>query len=337
MAGREDGAWGDLLQRKKGNTVRIYLQNIGGLPADDAGKEKYTHLRHFVTKHSIDLLAMPECSVHWGKTEYKQRLPERTKGWWESVQWSMAYNKMEAHPSVYQPGGTALGIFNAMVHRAQRPGDDKVGLGRWCWGRLRGKNNIIIWVVSVYRPCFSTGPTSTYQQQLRHPDHRLPACPRARFMVELLVEIKEWKAAGEQLMILGDFNDDTSQVAFKRRFQELGLVDALAHLHGQPTWPTHNRGSNPIDAMYISPELLQGATGGYLGFDKGLLSNHRGMWLDLQLEVVFGSSDRLGVASQARRLKCDDPRVITRYNQRLLAELRKEEVVDSIINLDMEH
>jgi len=152
-----------------------------------------------------------------------------------------------------------------------------------------------------------------------------------------LVEIKEWKAAGEQLMILGDFNDDTSQVAFKRRFQELGLVDALAHLHGQPTWPTHNRGSNPIDAMYISPELLQGATGGYLGFDEGLLSDHRGMWLDLQLEVVFGSSDRLGVTSQARWLKCDDPQVITRYNQRLLAELRKEKVADSIINFDMEH
>ncbi len=74
------------------------------------------HLRHFVTKHSINLLALPECSVNWGETEYKQWLPECTKGWWESVQWSMAYNKMEAHPSVHQLGSMALGIFNAMVH-----------------------------------------------------------------------------------------------------------------------------------------------------------------------------------------------------------------------------
>jgi len=74
------------------------------------------HLRHFVTKHSINLLALPECSVNWGETEYKQWLPECTKGWWESVQWSTAYNNMEAHPSVHQLGSMALGIFNAMVH-----------------------------------------------------------------------------------------------------------------------------------------------------------------------------------------------------------------------------
>jgi len=156
-------------------------------------------------------------------------------------------------------------------------------------------------------------------------------------MVELLVEIKEWRVAGEQLVILGDFNDNTSQVTFKQWFQELGLVDALAHLHGQPTWPTHNRGSHPINTIYISPELLQGTTGGYLGFDDGLLSDHRGMWIDLQMEVIFGSCNQLGVTSQARQLKCIDPRVITRYNQRLLAELQKEDMVESILNLDTEH
>ena len=137
------------------------------------------HMRYFVTKHGIDILAMPKCSVNWGETEYQQRLPECTKGWWESVQWLTAYNKMEEHPSVFQLGGTALGIFNAMAHQALQPGDGKVGLGRWCWGWLRGKNNITIRVVSSYRPCFSTGPSSTYQQQLRQPDHRLPVCPRA--------------------------------------------------------------------------------------------------------------------------------------------------------------
>jgi len=136
---------------------------------------------------------------------------------------------------------------------------------------------------------------------------------------------------------LGDFNDNTSQVAFKRRFQELGLVNALVHLHGQPTWPTHNRGSNPIDAIYISPELLHGVMGGYLRFNEGLLSDHRGLWLDLQMEVVFGSCDWLSMTSQARWLKCDDPRIITRYNQRLLVELQKEDVADRIANLDMEH
>jgi len=96
-------------------------------------------------------------------------------------------------------------------------------------------------------------------------------------MVELVAEIKDWLLNGEQMIILGDFNDDTAQPAFKQRFTEVGLVDALAMLHGQPTWPTHNWGSNLIDAIYLSPALLQGTTGGYLAFEEGLLSDHRGI------------------------------------------------------------
>jgi len=71
--------------------------------------------------------------------------------------------------------------------------------------------------------------------------------------------------------------------------QELGLVDALASLHGQPTLPMHNHGTSPIDAMYASPVLLQGAKGRYLDFEDRLLSDHHGIWLDLCKDVLRGS------------------------------------------------
>jgi len=93
-----EGAWGDTFTQKKRNTVRVYLQNIGGLPTDDEDDVKYTHMRHFITFNKIDIIALPESSTHWGEVQYEQRLPERTKGWWESVQWSTAYNKLEEHP-----------------------------------------------------------------------------------------------------------------------------------------------------------------------------------------------------------------------------------------------
>jgi len=78
-------------------------------------------------------------------------------------------------------------------------------------------------------------------------------------MVELLEEIQEWTSAGELLLVLGDFNDDTTQPSFKQRMQEAELVDALASLHGQPTAPTYNRGTFLIDAIYASMALLPGA------------------------------------------------------------------------------
>jgi len=118
-------------------------------------------------------------------------------------------------------------------------------------------------------------------------------------MVKLMEEIRMWLQEGKQLLIMGDFNDDTTQGAFKRRFQEVGLVDALAFLHDQPTRPTYNCGSYPIDAIYMSPGMLHGATGGYLAFEEGLISDHCGLWLDLQTEVVFGNQVRFSMMSMA--------------------------------------
>jgi len=43
----------------------------------------------------------------------------------------------------------------------------------------------------------------------------LPVCPRARFMVKLMEEIKAWLLAGEQLVIMGNFNNNMTQGAFK--------------------------------------------------------------------------------------------------------------------------
>jgi len=109
--------------------VRVCLQNIGGLPTEADNDAKYTHLCHFITKNKIDIIVLPESSTNWDKLEYKHRLPECTKGWWECVQWSTAHNRLEAHLGKFQPGGIILGLINTVVHRASRPGDNKVGLG----------------------------------------------------------------------------------------------------------------------------------------------------------------------------------------------------------------
>jgi len=120
-----EGVWGDTFTQKQKNTVRVYLQNIRGLPTDDEDGVKYTDMRHFITLNKIDIIALLESSTHWGEMKYEQRLPECTKGWWESMQWSTAYNKLEEHLRRHQPGGTVLGIFNELVHRASRPGMTK--------------------------------------------------------------------------------------------------------------------------------------------------------------------------------------------------------------------
>jgi len=54
----------------------------------------------------------------------------------------------------------------------------------------------------------------------------------------------------------------------------LGLVEAITSLNKEKPPPTHQHGQSPINGIFVSPALLDGAQGGYLAFDKGLGSNH---------------------------------------------------------------
>jgi len=123
-----------------------------------------------------------------------------------------------------------------------------------------------------------------------------------------------------------DFNNDTLDTAFfARRFQTLGLVDALAIFHGTPTLVMHKWGTKPIDEMLLSPALLHGATSGYLAFKEGLMSDHKGLWLNLNLKVVMGLMARLSNTGAAHRLKYScDSRIVTKYNQYLLATIQQQ-------------
>ena len=53
------------------------------------------------------------------------------------------------------------------------------------------------------------------------------------------------------------------------------LIDHIRYKydHGQKLPPTVDKGSYPIDVIFVSPELLQSEAGGWLQINTGL-SNH---------------------------------------------------------------
>jgi len=107
------------------------------------------------------------------------------------------------------------------------------------------------------------------------------------------------------------------------------MVDALATLHGQLTLPTHNCSTFLIDAVYILPGLMSGVTGGYLAFGDRLLSYHWGLWVDLNVDILFGSSNQCYMVGHTRQLKCNDPMIVTKYNHHMLAEMQQKGYPDN--------
>jgi len=311
--------WGHTLSTKGSNMIRILLQNTGGIDHKPGGLVKLAALYEFMQEAHVDIAALMECNTAWNKCEYSELPSQQTKYWWENAHWSMGHNKQDPDSARYQPGGTSIVVVNKLSHRAQQLGDDKARLGRWCWARLRGKNNRHLRLISVYCPCPANGPLSTYQQQIRHwSAQNIDCCPHEKLLADLKAEVALWQAEGDQVIILADMNEDVNAAAIHQFCEELHLVEAISMLHGPAKKPTHQQGRRAIDGIYMSRSLLQGARGGFLQFGDVMGSNHRTVWVDIGAELV-GMAHQDPITSPARRcLKCVDPRIVKKYNQELM-------------------
>jgi len=334
---RSIGEWGTTLGKKQGLTLRIAFQNIGGFLKDDEMDIKFEAVRRFVTDHNIDIFGFTETNTCWDVLDDAQRPATHTRGWWETCQWALSHNRTEENLQQYQPGGTGVLCVNQVVHRALRPGDDTLGLGRWCWTRIRGPNGFFLRIISMYRPCFASGPLSTYQQHVRTLSQRQRYdCPRDAILTDLAKEMHLWQDMGDHLMVLTDFNDDVTASDARKWAADLGLVEAITYLNPGPAPPTFQRGSRPIDGIFIAPQLLPFAAGGYLAFGDAMPSDHRALWLDLHLPELCPQRPDTHIRPTARHLQCRDPRIVARYNEILLELLNQHNVPQQLAQLQVQ-
>ena len=92
---------------------------------------------------------------------------------------------------------------------------------------------------------------------------------------------------------------------------DLGLKDLIASQHG-PFPITYNRSAeNPLDAVFGSPHFAC-TRSGFLLFRR-LVGDHRGIWVDLPHEFIFGFNPPTPQFPGARRLNLKDPRVVDAY------------------------
>jgi len=96
----------------------------------------------------------------------------------------------------------------------------------------------------MYHPCFSTGPLTTYQQQV-HQLNKLQRfeCPRQAILTDIAKEILGWQESGNHVMLLTDFNDAVMDQSVKSWVAQIGLVEAIMWLHPEHPPPMFQCGS----------------------------------------------------------------------------------------------
>jgi hypothetical protein len=153
--------------------------------------------------------------------------------------------------SDYKPGGTmsiATGKWQAQI---TEQGKDNRGLGRWSYQRISStKSNLVI--ITAYRPCVTTGPTTAWMQQwlilcevgIVNPD------PVKIFYQDLTAQMLKWKQQEYEIILMLDANETIGERpgGLNQLIRQLKLTDLIAHKHHIPTnISTYSRGTRQID------------------------------------------------------------------------------------------
>jgi len=189
-------------------------------------------------------------------------------------------------------------------------------MGQWSWFRLHGQSSQVLRVVLAYWPCYSMSPLSTYQQQVRYLARmNCTDLPKNLFLSDLIQVVLEWQVEGDLIILSTDLNKDIRDQKIQTMLKTVGLVEITTALYMQQAPATHNRGSLPIDGIFMPVTLLDLCHEGYLVFGDEVPSNHQVVWLDIPMQSVCPMKSEPIECPIACWLQFKDPRVVTKYNQ----------------------
>jgi hypothetical protein len=106
---------------------------------------------------------------------------------------------------------------------------------------------------------------------------------RELFNLHLADAIRTWVAAGDQLVVALDANEDVRSGTVYQVLLDLGLTEAIIDQHGSDGPSTFAHCSSPIEGLFVSSTLL-GLRCGYTGYWHG----HWYLWMDLTQAIAFG-------------------------------------------------
>ena len=331
----DEEAWGDKLEMREDNVVRIVSKQIGGLGVV-AGNSKERELKNWMVANEVDCIGIQETNVFWKKCRDKAQFRERMRHHeWDFVRTATSYNKHE-FTALNQFGGTAVVATNTLASRVLGTGGDEAGLGRWAWTRFRGKNKTFSRVISAYQPHKGSDklhPKAVYRQQQRYwLDQNSDQCPLHHFRDDLCSLLQKWIQSGERIVLLIDANEKISTGTLHQRLERLGLVSVYKHRFGLEQMPaTYHRGSEPIDNIFVT-QNFRTLRAGMFAFGDGP-GDHRGLYVDIDIESFMGAEEYIVQRLQARRLISTNPLVTEKFNRLFNEQLQRNHIHEQIDEL----
>jgi hypothetical protein len=330
---RNNEPFGDDMTEKEDGIFRIWGNNFNGLSIDESGGD-FMELCDEAATMQADMIAGTEHNLdarkyYVRKVCYETCMKNRQVGHYKL---QMSSTSIEA-ATLYKPGGTLLLARGNSVARIIEGGDDD--MGRWSFIRMAARGNRVVSIITAYQPCdvrgTPKGKFTVHAQQTSILREKYMADPkpnpRKYFRKDLMAFLKSLKAKGDDLIVIGDFNEalGNDPAGMSKICRELILSDVMKMRHGTSDEPaTYARGTKRLDYVLMSQRCAIAVRKcGYEPFNHRLFSDHRGMFVDMDTEMLFGNADNALAAMQYRDFKAKDPKSISEYLQGCGAYMRE--------------
>ena len=242
-------------------------------------------------RNDVDVAGLVETNMNWNPTRSRQASSLLRKQFGNGTMINASSD--EPSSSVYKQGGTSLLLSGNIIGAIDHSGVDQRGLGRWSYSIIHGRHNIKFVFITAYRICqdsMTSGISTAYSQQYRilRRQNVLHPNPKRIFDNDLADQIQQWRHKNYDILLMIDANTHLLDTRLQRIITDGGLYDLLGCTHGVNSPPTYQRGSHTIDFLFGTNRFKESIKKcGHLAFNHGIISDHRGLWIDFDITMLF--------------------------------------------------
>jgi len=337
---KRNDPWNHLINDDAKGLFRVYYQNPHGVPRDMVSLGQDLNA---LAEHDVGCYCFAETNLDWSRPHVKNEFLTQQRKVWKYA--TTAFSSIEIPSSSdYLTGGTLTSAVGSWSTRVSKKEEDPSGMGRWSSLTLIGKQNKKLTIITGYRCVRSSGDGSAWTQEkifMRDRQSKEAPHPRKQFIADLTEFIQEKQKQKHDIIlnldaneVLGEESGGISKLARDCRLYDLlDLPDVAAD---EQLRDTYRRGSNRrIDYMFGSQRAKDSIRRcGALAYNDGIISDHRGLFLDLDPTVLFGGNVHDPVSPTARGFTSKNEKKVKKYLEKLekyLTDHKVDQRVDSLI------
>ena len=316
--------YGDPIIQKGQSTTRLFFQNANGL-THTSTLEDYRYYLSCLQSYDVDIIGLLETNTCWAHPHLKsdfhaavQTFHKQSKVCFGSPNYTIdPCPTTESH----QAGGNVTLVTGPMASRAHGADiQDPSGLGRWCGYTLLGKLDQKLTLISAYRVCHGSPSLvplgSSFLREYEHlraQKHSRPN-PRRQFLTDLQTLVLQLQESGHAMVVMLDAN---STLSSDNHFSDFIASCGLNDLHFDDPAPSTYIGSadRRIDFILGCDQVLQHLSrSGTLSYSEGPQSDHRGLYVDLDLSFLQRPSWDTATPTKHRALHTGNPELVDKYH-----------------------